>query len=415
MPPVSTDSLVLYEVNLRAFSPAGDLAGVEAQLPRLDSLGINALWLMPLYPIGQVNSVNSPYSVRNYRAVAAEYGNLSDLRSLVQAAHSRGMIVLLDWVANHTAWDHPWISAHPEWYTQNEDGEIVHPPGTNWQDVADLNFSKDSLRLAMIEAMQFWLCETGIDGFRCDYADGVPFDFWRAAIDSLQTLPGADPLMLAEGDRPDHFQAGFDLTFGWEFYGVLQDVFGGDPAWRLAAQNRSAYMQVPPDGDILRFTTNHDESAWHATPPQIFGGQDAALAAYAATLFTGGTPLLYGSQEVGRSTTLSFFSRDPIDWSARPQVQARYRKLLNAYTSLSALRTDSNHLLPDNEVLGLRKVAAGDTLWLMINLRASAERISLPGNLTGRRMLDVLSGDTLTLPSDLLLSPYQYLILKPSP
>jgi glycosidase len=220
MATLGTDSLVLYEVNLRAFSKAGDLAGVTAQLGRLDSLGVNGLWLMPIYPVGQKKSINSPYSIRDYRAVAPEYGSRADLRGLVQAAHQRGMVVLLDWVANHTAWDHPWISEHPEWYTQDDNGQIVHPPGTSWEDVADLNFARDSMGEAMIDAMQFWLCETGIDGFRCDYADGVPFDFWRQAIDSLQTLPGSHPLMLAEGDRADHFQAGFDLIFGWNFYGT---------------------------------------------------------------------------------------------------------------------------------------------------------------------------------------------------
>lgn len=415
MATLGTDSLVLYEVNLRAFSKTGDLAGVTAQLGRLDSLGVNGLWLMPIYPVGQKKSINSPYSIRDHRAVAPEYGSRADLRALVQAAHQRGMVVLLDWVANHTAWDHPWISEHPEWYTQDDNGQIVHPPGTSWEDVADLNFARDSMGEAMIDAMQFWLCETGIDGFRCDYADGVPFDFWRQAIDSLQTLPGSHPLMLAEGDRADHFQAGFDLIFGWNFYGTIQAVFGGDPAWRLAAENRSDYLSVPPDGDILRFTTNHDESAWHATPPQLFGGQDGALAAYAAMLFTGGTPLVYSSQEVGRTRILPFFSRDPIDWRARSQVQDRYRKLLQAYRAQAALRSDENHLLPEEHVLGLRKSAGRDTVWALVNVRDSPQRFSFPTSLKGRLMRDVLSDDTLTLASDLLFSPYQYRLLKPLP
>jgi 1,4-alpha-glucan branching enzyme len=411
----STDSLVLYEVNLRAFSRSGDLAGLTAQLGRLDSLGVNGLWLMPIYPQGQKKSINSPYSIRDYRAVAAEYGRLADLRALVQAAHQRGMVVLLDWVANHTAWDHPWISEHPDWYTRDDKGQIVHPPGTSWEDVADLNYARDSLRHAMIAALQFWLCETGIDGFRCDYADGVPFDFWQQAIDSLGNLPGSRPIMLAEGDRADHFQAGFDLIFGWHFYGVLQAVFGGDPAWRLAAENRSSYLSVPPDGDILRFTTNHDESAWHATPPQLFGGQEGALAAYAAMLFTGGTPLLYSSQEVGRVRTLPFFSRDPIDWQARPPVQARYRTLLQAYRALPALQSDENHLLPGEHVLGLRKSAGGDTVWALVNLRNSDQRLPFPSALKGRRMEDLLSQDTLTLGRNLLFSPYEYRLLKSLP
>ena len=176
-----TENIVLYEVNLRAFSSAGNLQGVIDRLDNIRSLGVNVIWLMPIHPQGQLNGVGSPYAVRDYKAVGSEYGTLQDLRRLTTLAHERGMAVIMDWVANHTAWDNPWIR-NRDWYTQNNSGTIIHPAGTNWQDVADLNYAKADMRQAMIDAMQYWVLEANIDGFRCDYADGVPAFFLERGI-----------------------------------------------------------------------------------------------------------------------------------------------------------------------------------------------------------------------------------------
>ncbi len=187
-------NVVMYEVNLRAFSQTGDLAGVTARLDQIQSLGANVLWLMPIHPIGQDRSVGqlgSPYSVRDYGAVSSEYGSLSDLKTLVGAAHNRGMSVLMDWVANDTAWDNPWITAHPDWYTHNAQGQIISPAGTNWLDVADLDYSNTNMRAAMISQMQYWVTNAGIDGYRADAADFVPFDFWQQAIPAVRGVTSA--------------------------------------------------------------------------------------------------------------------------------------------------------------------------------------------------------------------------------
>ena len=174
----NVDKATIYEVNLRAQSSEGNLQGVIAKLDHIKSLGTNIIWLMPIYEQGQINSVGSPYCVKNYEKISPEYGSLADLRALTDQAHALGMAVILDWVANHTAWDHPWITSHPEWYTQNSSGQIIIPPGTNWNDVADLNFEQAAMRKEQIAAMKYWVLEANVDGFRCDYADGVPFDFW---------------------------------------------------------------------------------------------------------------------------------------------------------------------------------------------------------------------------------------------
>lgn len=407
----ATEDLVLYEVNLRSF-PGGDLNGVISRLDAIAELGVNVLWLMPIHPIGETNSVNSPYSVDDYKAIAAEYGNLDDLRLLVEEAHSRGMAVLLDWVANHTSWDHAWIEQHPEFYTQ-VGGEIISPAGTGWLDVADLNFDNDTMRIEMIRALKYWILVANVDGFRCDAADYVPFSFWSQALDTLRGMPDRNLLMLAEGGSSSHWTAGFDLNWGWNFYGALRQVFLEDrSAADLSGVHNSEYGSVGPGYHRLRFTTNHDESAWDATPPSVFGGQAPALAAYVASTFLGGVPLIYGSQEVGRESTVPFFSNSSINWSANPDVLAEYQRLMDAYSANPAWRSTALSDFSTDDVLILERGSGSTRGAVLVNVRDSARSAPIPAAWQGLSAIDALDGSSLTLDSTLSLDAYTYRLLE---
>ena len=167
---------VIYEVNIRAFSSTGNFNGIKNRLDEIKALGVNVLYLMPVHPIGVLNTVNSPYCVKNYEGVNSAFGTLNDLRTLIDEAHIRGMAVIFDWVADHTAWDHPWI-INKSWYKLNAAGEIISPPNTNWTDVGQLNYGSDAMGKAMIREMKYWVYNANIDGYRCDAADFIPFDF----------------------------------------------------------------------------------------------------------------------------------------------------------------------------------------------------------------------------------------------
>lgn len=403
------DAVVMYEVNLRAFSPTGNLQGVIDRLDHIASLGVNVLWLMPTYPIGQERSINSPYCIRDYTAVNPEFGTLTDLRALVDGAHARGMAVILDWVANHTSWDHPWTQ-NPGWHTTDSDGNIIHPPGTNWQDVADLNYGNPQMRQAMIDAMLYWVREANIDGFRCDYADGVPVDFWSEALSAIRSVDGRDFVLFAEGNRKDHFLAGFDLAFGWEFYGAIKSVFNGANAQTAYTTHLSEYSEIPEGKHWIRFTTNHDESAWDATPVQLFGGIEGALAASAITIFTGGSPLIYGSQEVGVAQPIPFFSNSTFDWNAQPEMLEAYRTMLNYYTASPAARTGETAWFGDGDIYCLRKMKEEDSVLLMVNTRSASRNFAIPAGLRGTWQ-EVENASPLTLSSSIELGPYQVLIL----
>jgi glycosidase len=407
------EDVVLYEVNLRAFSEAGDLAGVTARLDEIQSVGANVLWLMPIHPVGQERSaggLGSPYSVQDYGSVSSEYGGLSELNTLVDAAHDRGMSVILDWVANHTAWDHPWIS-NADWYTQNSQGQIVHPPGTGWLDVADLNYSNSAMRSAMISEMQYWVTEVGIDGFRADAADFVPYDFWHQAIPAVRGATERPLLMLAEGDRPDHHVAGFDVTFDWSFSNLVKNVFNSSgSALTLPAGHQQIFSGFPAGKSVLRFTTNHDESAWDATPVEVFGSLEASLAAYVVTVAYGGTPLIYGSQEIGWEENIPFFTKAPIDWTTGAETAEWYEKLFAIREDHEALRkgtlTDKSNI----NVAMLMRQHEDDQVLILVNTRNSAHPIQIPAEWQGS-WYNQFTGDSQTLTPLFSLDSYDVLIL----
>ncbi len=402
---------LMYEVNLRAFSTSGDIQGVLSRINELDSLGINTIWLMPIHPIGSINSVNSPYSVKDFKAVGEEFGNLDDLRQLTDAAHAKGMSVIMDWVANHTAWDNAWVTDHPDWYTQDANGNIIWPAGTNWQDVADLNYNNSEMRLAMIDALKYWVMEANIDGYRCDHADGVPNDFWQSAINELNALPNRHLIWLAEGSGVGLLNAGFDMTFGWDFYNGLKNVFNGEPASGLLAIHNAEYTSIPIGKHRLRFTTNHDESAWDASPVTLFGGINGAMTASAITIFTGGVPMLYTGQEVGRSSTTPFFSNSPINWNTNPSMLQYYQKFMQWYTNNEIVKRGFVSSSSTSNIFALKKNLNGSDVVIIANVRNTNQTFSVPAAWQGG-WSEALSGNGYSLGTSITLTPYQSIILE---
>jgi len=406
----ATKDVIMYEVNIRAFGHSSNLAAVTARMDSIKALSVNVIWLMPIFPIGQKNSVNSPYCIKNYKEVNPEFGTLQDLRTLVDVAHSKNIAVVLDWVANHTSWDNTWIS-NKAWYTQDGSGNIVSPAGTNWADVADLNYDNQEMRLAMIDAMKYWMYEANVDGFRCDAADYVPFSFWKQAIDSLKNIPNRKVIMLAEGSRTDHFTAGFQMNYAWDFYEALKGVFVGSTLSSLFNTHLIEINNVSNNGQKLRFTTNHDESAWDATPMVLFNGKKGALAASVAAIYLGGVPLIYSSQEVGYYNKLPFFSNTTIDWSANNDMFTAYKKLLAFYSSNEVLKTGTLKTYYDTDILIFKRYTSTNNVVVFINTKNSNQSYTLPEELKGSNYTNAMTGQNYALASSIYLGAYEYLIV----
>jgi glycosidase len=317
---------VIYQINTRQFTPEGTFRAAEGHLSRLKDLGVDILWLMPVHPIGRENrkgTLGSPYSVRDYYAVNPEFGTLDDLKRFVAAAHEWGMYVILDWVANHTAWDNPLVAEHPDWYARDWKGDFHPTPWWDWPDIIDLNYSHPELRRYMTDAMKYWVREMDVDGYRCDVAGFVPTDFWnqvRAELDAIKPV-----FMLAEWESRDLHAEAFDMTYAWSWHDALRLVARGlsdlSPLFVYYSWNEKAY---PADAMRMMFVSNHDKNAWDGTDFELFG--EALEAAIVLSFVGEGMPLIYNGQEAGNPRRLAFFEKDPIEWVEHPN-QALYQQL----------------------------------------------------------------------------------------
>ncbi len=405
---------VIYQVNVRAFSQSGNFAGVTARLDSIKALGVNVLYLMPIYPVGVLRAVNSPYAVKDYLAVNPEFGALADLRALVDGAHARGLSVMLDWVANHTSWDNAWIAAHPDWYLRDAAGTILSPPNTNYTDVAQLNFSSAPMRLAMIAAMKSWVYTANVDGFRCDYADPMPVDFWQQAVDTLRHVGTHKLLLLAEGTRRANFTAGFDYNFGFGFYDALKRVYGkGEGATAFDALNASEYAGASSGQQVVRYTTNHDVNGSDGTPVALFGGNAGALSAFVVAACYQGVPMVYNGQEAGMTVPITFpFTSVKVVWGAHPDVTRAYQQLLAARAGSAALRRGTPAPYSTVDVCAFTKTAGPDQALVLANVRGVATAYTVPAALANTTWTDALHGGPVTLGRQVPLPAYGYVVLK---
>lgn len=405
----ATEDIVMYEIHIGAFSTTHNLQGITDRLDAVKALGVNTIWLMPVFPVGIENSIGSPYCVRDYKAINSTYGSITDLQNLVDEAHARNIAVILDWVANHTSWDNAWIN-NDGWYTENASGNIISPPGTSWTDVADLNYDNADMRLAMIDAMKFWVTEADIDGFRCDAADYVPFDFWKQAIDSLHHLRN-DLILLAEGSRYDHYTAGFQMNFGWSFLTTIKNVFSGlTSANAIYPANTGEYSAVPDGGEKLRFITNHDETNI-AVPSSVFGSNEAALAASVITYYLDGVPLIYSGQEAGVSSNSVYSGFGFINWDLHPDLLLHYQEVLNFYNSSSALRKGELKTYSDVSICIFKKTYLDEEVLVLVNTESSNKTLTVPSELQGA-WTNAIDQSGVTLNASINLTPFQYMILK---
>lgn len=406
--------VVMYQVNPRVFAPDNSFMAVASHLDSIKALGTNVVWFMPVCEIGRdERAKSSPYCVRDYKGVNPEFGTLEDFKYVIAECHKRGMAVIMDWVANHSSWDNQWLADNPEWYTHDENGEIISPKGTNWLDVADFNFDNAEMRLAMIDAMKWWVTEAGIDGFRCDAADFVPFDFWKQCVDSLRAIPGHKLLMLAEGARKDHFQAGFEMDYAWGYMATLRRIFNGrgkTPVSALFEADAKEYEGIPEGCVKLRFTTNHDETD-KMSPVREFHGERGSMAAFVATVFIRGGALVYSSQEIAYPGRINFFHYVPMDWQSRPEIYKEYIDLLGIYKAHPAIRKGSLTPYPDDDILVFEREHEGDRVLVLVNLTQEREAVDVPEGWAGKTATDLYGKKKLKLGKTIEIDPYAYLIL----
>lgn len=345
-------SAVIYELNPRTFSSTGNFKGVEQGLDRLQRLGVTILWLMPIHPLGQAKkkgTVGSPYAVQDYYAVNPAYGSKDDLKRLVVEAHKRNFKVIIDIVANHTAWDSVLIKQHPDWFKHDAQGNII-PPVPDWSDVAGLDYRNQHLRTYMTDMLKYWLKDFDLDGFRCDVAGEVPTDFWENARVELTKIK-PEIVMLAEANKPELLVKAFDLDYAWPFHSTLTDVLEfGKSATALPENVEREHERYPKGALEMRFSDDHDEKRAIAR-----FGEQGALAASALVFTTDGVPLLYNGMEAGdttESTAPALFENMPVFWQIaerRPNFPLFYQQMIALRKAHPALQQGETEWLRNSD------------------------------------------------------------------
>ena len=437
------ESSVIYEVNIRQYSPEGTFNAFTKDIPQLKELGVKIIWVMPIFPISQTKRkatggddskfasempkeeqhkyLGSYYAVSDFKKVNPEFGTIEDFRNLVKTAHENGMYVILDWVPNHTGWDHVWIKEHPEFYTKNAKGEIIDPinPETSkswgWSDVADLNYDNKELRKEMTSDMLHWIKNENIDGFRCDVASNVPLDFWQQAIPQLRKEK--DIFMLAEAWEPELLKDGlFDMAYGWEVHHTMNRIAQGKNTvkdWdKLMEENAKKYES----NDILMsFVDNHDENSWNGTVKGRLGKAEEAMTALSYVM--PGMPLIYSGNEYGLNHSLKFFEKDSIpktkgkDW----ELRAKLGKLKAENSALNGGKNKATYKrIPtsnDNQILIFEREKNGEKVIYLANLSNQVVSTSLP--ISGE-FTDYITGKKVVFDVKLStqLQPWQYYILN---
>ncbi len=415
--PEWTKDATIYQINTRQFTEEGTFRAAEAHLRRLKTLGVDILWLMPIHEIGIINrkgTLGSPYSVRDYYSVNPEFGSLDDVKHFVAAAHAQGMHVILDWVANHTAWDNPLVTTHPDWYARDWKGDFRPTPWWDWPDIIDLDYTKPEVRQYMTEALRYWVSEVGVDGYRCDVAGFVPTDFWNNARKELDAIKPV--FMLAEWESRDLHAEAFDMTYAWSWFDAVKAAAHGHGLGGLFVYyswNEKAYPQ-----DCFRMTmvSNHDKNAWDGTEFEQFG--DAVEAAIVLSVVGEGLPLIYNGQEAGNTRRLAFFEKDPIDWQPHPMGEL-YRKLFAIKKENRALWNGAWGArmihVPNSTpeaVFSFVRETAHNKVFAAINFAPSQQDPTFTPGLGDGEYRDAMRGDHLVLGGDkpLTIEPWGYRI-----
>lgn len=401
---VSTN--VIYQANPRFFGDNECLKGLTRQVSRIAGMECDILWVMPVYEPGELNGIGSPYCIRDFKAVNPRYGTMTDLKELVNTAHSSGMKVILDWVANHTAWDCSWITEHPDWYVKDAAGNIVSPSG--WSDVAQLNFANADMRAAMKDAMLFWVEQLGIDGYRCDYADGVPHDFWSDVITALRAK-NSDMIILAETANPDYYADGFDMIYDWNSSTTISAAFNGGKPADVVKEATEALAKVPDGKSILRYVFNHDVAAENNVAT-MFGAPEGVPAAYVLASMLNGTPMIYSSMDVeGLSGKLSFFNYMTLDFST--SLSDEYKAINAAFKASAEVRRGELRDFSNSSVVCFTRAIPGHNLLVAVNTTGSEKSVKSPISLAGSTMTGLIDGKQVTVPVEISLEPYSYTIL----
>jgi len=417
--PEWSKNATIYEVNIRQFTKEGTFKAFEAHLPRIKALGIDIIWLMPIHPIGVKNrkgTLGSYYAVKGYLGINPEFGNMEDFKALVKKIHYMGMYVIIDWVGNHTAWDNPLATNHPDWYTKTREGNFQPTPWFDWDDIIDLDYNNPYLRKYMTDALKFWVKEADIDGYRCDTGGFIPTDFWdnaRAEMDAIKPV-----FMLAEWESKDLHQHAFDMTYAWSLWEKMRQTAthnkGAGPITDYMATDENTF---PKNAYRMTFTDNHDKNSWEGNQFSNFG--DALPTCIVFCGVVSGMPLLYGGQEAGLDRSLAFFEKDEIVWKEHPnnelfksifKLKHQNKALWNGAWGGDMIKINNDK---PNEIVSFSREKGDNLIIPIINFSNKSVKVQLNTKYYKGNYIDWFTGKSIELKGDdfFEMKPWEYIVL----
>lgn len=430
--PAMMETAVIYEANIRQYSPEGTFDAFTKDIPQLKKLGVKVIWLMPIFPISETNRkakgdlmvhdikdaeerkkyLGSYYAVSDFTKINPEFGTIEDFRELVTAAHENGIYIILDWVPNHTGWDHTWLKTNPEFYTKNDQGAVIHPEGTDWTDTADLNYDNEDLQTAMIADLKYWITEEGIDGYRCDVAGSVPTTFWEKAIPQLRAEKAL--FMLAEAWEPALLKEGlFDMVYAWEGHAIMNAIAKEDKGVKEWDEYvKKVNTDYEEDDILMNFITNHDENSWNGTINERMKG--AAEMLLALSYVAPGMPLIYSGQEYDLNHRLKFFEKDSI-----PKEKGNMWSLLE---KLGKLKTSNPAMHGGKKAANYKKIATDNDNVLIFTREKEGQSVTFVANFSSKEQAvnNAIKGEYVNyminekiafIKKEISLRPWEYMIL----
>ncbi len=406
----------VYEVNIRQYTPEGTFRAMAGHFDRLRNMGVEILWLMPVTPISKIDrkgTLGSYYAVAHYTQVNPEFGTMEDFKWFVNEAHRKGFKVIIDWVANHTGADHPWVTKNKNFYNLDSVGNPKYV--YDWTDTRELNFDNKAMRDSMTESMKYWIRETNIDGFRCDVAGEVPDDYWAEAIPQLRAMK--EIFMLAEGDKPSLHSVGFNATYPWDMFQAMKRVAAGATD-ALVIDTLLQRLDTFPKGAVrMYFTSNHDENSWNKSDYETFPGSSHAPFAVLTQTLRASVPLIYSGQEEPVLRAISFFEKDSMGFKNYARAEF-YNRLLQLRKNNKALSADAAFTKiqtgNDKSVYSFVRSSGNDKVFVIVNLSANAQTASINSEMlngTGRNIFDGQQHD-FSNSKNISLEPWAYKVFE---
>lgn len=417
--PEWSKNATIYEVNVRQYSKAGTFKAVENDLPRIKNLGIDIIWLMPIHPIGEKNrkgNLGSYYSVKDFRGINPEFGNMQDFKNLVNKIHSMGMYVIIDWVGNHSAWNNSLAVQHPNWYTKTREGNFQPTPWYDWDDVIDFDYNNPDLRKYMTESLKFWVKETNIDGYRADTAGFIPVDFWNEARKELEEIKPV--FMLAEWESRDLLKNAFDMEYSWSLFEKMKDATTREKGISNLVEYLAHDVNTfPKNAYRMTFVENHDMNSWNGTPQKNFGDGLQTAMVFAAVV--NGMPLVYNGQEAGLDCSLKFFEKDEIVWKESPYF-VLYQKLFKLKHENQALWNgkyggEMIRVVNDQQdkIISIFREKNKDAIMTIFNFSPRTVEVNLETKYYQGKYKELFTGKNFTIKDKTVLNPqpWSYMIL----